>query len=242
MKTDRVFAVFYLLLLAVHLIVGQLDMEQFADATKPLLLLSIIVYYARTVRKYRYSPFALWILLGLVLSWLGDIALMFVDKNDNFFTFGLGAFLFGLIFYCAAFVKSYLVNHEIQLLKKRGWVLVLVAAYGFFFFRAIKDHLGDLVGPVIAYTMVLMLMLLLALNRHKKVSDRSFVLIAVGAVLFTASDSILAWDYFVDELPYGHILVMLPYGLAQLLIMLGALDHIRDAVANNPNRHVLSEE
>lgn len=237
MKVDRLFAIFYFLLLALHLYVGDMGWDTATHITKPLLVGSLIAYFAGVVKNYRYSPFALWIIVALVFSLGGDIALMYTGKNEHFFTLGLGSFLFAQVFYSAAFVKSYLVNHEIRLLHKRGWVLILIAAYGFFYFRAIKDYLGDLVGPVLIYTLVLMLMLLLAYNRYKKVSSKSFLYISLGATLFVASDSILAWSHFVEPVVHSHILIMLTYGLAQYCITFGALCYVRDAYANNPDRY-----
>ena len=106
--------------------------------------------------------------------------------------------------------------------------MLLVVAYGWFFFNAIKDFLGPMIGPVLVYTMVISLMLLIALNRFRKVSTASFLWITVGALFFVASDSLLAWNKFVRELDHSHLLIMLTYGLAQYGITRGAVRQLRD--------------
>jgi len=71
-------------------------------------------------------------------------------------------------------------------------------------------------------------MLLMAFNRYEKVSTRSFWSIAAGAVLFAASDSLLAWNKFVELLEFGDLAVMGTYGLAQLGIALGAVFQMKE--------------
>ena len=105
--------------------------------------------------------------------------------------------------------------------------MVLIFGYGYFFFRTIKGHLGKMTGPVIAYITVISLMLLMAVNRYNRVGKISFWLIAVGALLFVASDSLLAWNKFMHPLFGAHILIMGTYGIAQLCIMLGALRQVK---------------
>jgi alkenylglycerophosphocholine hydrolase len=41
----------------------------------------------------------------------------------------------------------------------------------------------------------------------------------LGAVLFLASDSVLAWDKFVRPLAHGHLVVMITYHLAQTALV-----------------------
>jgi uncharacterized membrane protein YhhN len=50
-----------------------------------------------------------------------------------------------------------------------------------------------------------------------------------GAVLFISSDSILAINKFYEPFEFAGIAIMLTYGIAQLLITLGALRYITSA-------------
>ena len=166
-------------------------------------------------------------MLGLIFSLGGDTLLMFQDQG-GFFVYGLSSFLLAHIFYILAFFRTNRKNHEIPLIKRQGWVMVLIVAYGFLFFREIKDDLGSMIGPVMIYTMAITLMLLLAANRYKKVSDKSYWFVLGGALLFVASDSILAWNKFVHHLDWSHTLIMSTYGLAQLFIAQGAILQLED--------------
>jgi len=224
---DSGFTLVFFVLLAVHLVGGELELEVLSSLTKPALLISLLVFFILNVLKFGASSFAYLVSAALIFSLIGDILLMFQSKG-SYFLFGLGSFLAAHIFYIAAFTKTYEENHEIKLLKKYGWVMIVVVGYAWFFFNAIKDHLGEMLGPVLVYTMVISLMLLIALNRYRKVSTASFTYVAFGAVLFLASDSLLAWNKFVHELDHAHLWIMLTYGLAQFAIAKGAVVQVRN--------------
>jgi uncharacterized membrane protein YhhN len=53
--------------------------------------------------------------------------------------------------------------------------------------------------------------------------DTGHPLIAVGATVFAASDSILAVDRFVSPRPWAPVAVMVTYHLGQALIVAGLL-------------------
>jgi uncharacterized membrane protein YhhN len=224
---DSVLTVVFFILLAVHLVAGEWGWTLLTFLTKPALLTSLLIYFVVNLAKFGSTAFGYLIAPGLVFSLGGDVLLMFQD-DGSYFLFGLGSFLLAHLFYIAAFTKTYLVNHEIKLLKKYGWVMILVVGYAWFFFNAIKDHLDTMLGPVLVYTMVISLMLLIALNRYKKVSSSSFTFIAFGAALFVASDSLLAWNKFVRDLDHAHFWIMSTYALAQFGITRGAVVQVRD--------------
>lgn len=77
--------------------------------------------------------------------------------------------------------------------------------------------------PVLAYVVVLASMAVLALARQWRSSQpaveaRSAPWAAVGALLFVASDSLLAWDRFAGGLPLASLLVLSTYYGAQYAI------------------------
>lgn len=226
----KIFVVAFLILLGVHLYAGSFSFPVLAFFTKPLLLISLIVFFLIYTRGARRNLFRNLIFLGLVFSLSGDVFLMFQDSDGSYFTAGLVSFLIAHIFYIWAFSKTYLKNHNIPIIKRQGWVMVLIVAYGYLFYKALEDFLGKMVGPVILYTAVITLMLLIAVNRFERVSRYSFWFIAIGAALFVASDSILAWNKFRAPLPYSHFQIMATYGLAQLFIVLGAARQVEEGV------------
>jgi uncharacterized membrane protein YhhN len=224
---DFLFGLVYFATLLVHLYAGNAGQDVLTQLTKPALVSSLIIYVLLSARKRSFGKFGTLLILGLVFSLGGDVLLMFQEVDDVWFTLGLGSFLIAHVLYTIAFTKTYLDNHTIPLLKRYGWVLIAVVGYGLYFFNLIKDHLGSMLGPVMVYTLAITVMLLLALNRYEKVSTRSFMAIAVGALFFVASDSILAWNKFVHPLDYSHVLIMGTYGIAQYGIALGGVFQLR---------------
>lgn len=222
----RTFIIVFLAILGINLYAGSNAYPDLAFYTKPALVISLILFFILHTRKMQGGVFRTLIVLGLVFSLSGDVFLMFQNQASAYFTAGLVSFLIGHIFYIWAFSKTYLENHKIALIKRQGWVMVLIVGYGFVFFGAIKDYVGSFIGPVILYTMVITLMLLIAVNRFERVGRASFWLIAIGAALFVASDSILAWNKFKHAIDYSHFLIMSTYGVAQLLITLGAIKQV----------------
>ena len=101
-------------------------------------------------------------------------------------------------------------------------LLVVIAAWGVFYMRDLSSGLWRrgqmaLFVPVLIYSLMLSLMLLSAwatLFRPEWTPWRRVFVIA-GATLFFVSDSLLAWNRFVGELPRGHTAVMITYHLAQ---------------------------
>ena len=66
----------------------------------------------------------------------------------------------------------------------------------------------------IVYILVISLMMASALKTER-------LLTSAGAVLFVASDYILAWSSFVGSIPGSGYLILVPYFLAQILIFCG---------------------
>jgi len=61
-------------------------------------------------------------------------------------------------------------------------------------------------------------------SRFGRVSLFSFEIVFYGAVLFLFSDSMLAYNKFVQPLPNAGLIIMASYMLAQYLIVLGSIE------------------
>jgi len=86
-------------------------------------------------------------------------------------------------------------------------------------------RLGGLKAPVLLYATALMLMVMTAIFRYGRTSDKSFRFILFGAILFMASDSTLAMNKFYSPVPFAGIWIMTTYIVAQYLIVRGAIAH-----------------
>lgn len=194
---------------AVANVVGQvLDTDVLALVTKPLLV-PLLVAYLLTYADRR-SRLVDMTAVALGFCWLGDLALM---GGDGWFLVGLAAFLAGQVAYCAAFARTW---HHNPIRSRRAlaapyaawWVLLLVV---------LGPGLGGLIAPVAVYGAVLCTMAALALGVHR--------VTAAGALLFVASDSLLAVTSLSDRVAFGgaDALVMATYTSGIALIVLGVL-------------------
>jgi uncharacterized membrane protein YhhN len=71
-----------------------------------------------------------------------------------------------------------------------------------------------MVGPVVAYIVVLGAMVTTAIAT-------TTALLAVGGILFMASDSLIAWNRFVRERPWAPLAIIVTYHLAQAALVTG---------------------
>ena len=70
--------------------------------------------------------------------------------------------------------------------------------------------------PVAVYMVVISAMVASAIASGNVVA-------AVGAVLFAASDSLIAWDRFVRPVARAEVTIMVTYHLGQILLVLSLL-------------------
>lgn len=102
----------------------------------------------------------------------------------------------------------------------RPGLLLPVALVSVLYYGLLLLHLpASMVPALAAYSLVLASMLWRGLARGGTV--------CWGALLFTLSDSVLAWDTFVQPLPHARQVVMTTYYAAQLLITLSAFQSRR---------------
>ncbi|MFV8335894.1 lysoplasmalogenase [Flavobacterium sp. RSP29] len=162
------------------------------------------------------------LLTALTLSWIGDIILMFTDKAEFYFIAGLIAFLLSHISYIILFSKQL----KIYLKKSKiiFWVgVTAIAFYLIVMMLILLPSLGDLKIPVFVYALTISIMLLFALKGFLNWQKPANSYILIGAIIFLASDSILAFDKFYAPLQYSSFLIMATYLTAQYLIVTGIL-------------------
>lgn len=183
--------------------------------TKPAatLLIAAMVWQVHPAGSPSYRRA---VLAGMLLSCAGDIALML--PMDAFVP-GLLAFLLAHLCYIVAFRDG--------LRAGRGLLAaaVLLGAVAVLNVMGLWPHLpAPMRTPVMAYVVVLACMAILALARQwtrprpEAVEAASACRAAVGALLFVASDSLLAWDRFAGGLPLASLLVLSTYYAAQYAI------------------------
>ena len=220
----RFWIIVYFLVLVADLLAVYTGNETLRYITKPLLMPLLIFLFISLTTGFT-SSLKKWIILALLFSWAGDVLLMFESTNGNFFIFGLLAFLIAHIFYIL-FYEGIIRKEG---LGKNYWWFIPVVIYYIALIYILSPNLGDMVWPVRIYGIVICYMLIQALQAGRIKDLGAATLMIGGAVLFISSDSILAINKFYEPFEFAGIAIMLTYGIAQLLITLGALRYITSA-------------
>lgn len=222
-KRHLSFSISFGFIAILYLIIEAFDISQARIVVKPLICLILAGYLVSNTRLG--GNFSKLIFTGLLLSLMGDVALIFAGKGGTFFLIGLGAFLLAHISYAIAFFRDYKYNPEAS--KKLGHVMVAVMAVftiGFYFW--LQPYLKEMKIPVMAYMVIISIMVISAAYRYGRVNVVSFQLIFAGAIFFIISDSLLAINMFVQPFLYSGIFIMATYMFAQYLITMGALGRV----------------
>ncbi len=191
------------------------SVETFA---KPAVMIVLMAWFWETTQL---APPAGWFLVGLFFSLMGDILLLPPAVR---FMPGLAAFLLGHIAYLTGFNQS---------LPPLSWgilpIVAVLTAAAIWLYRRISAALDRrhstpvLRAAVGVYSLALTLMAIsasLTLLRPDWGLVPALVTTA-GALLFFASDSMLALNRFVAPIPHGRVYIHATYHLGQLGIALG---------------------
>lgn len=216
----------WILLFAVILIgdlIGiQLNNNPVQSFLKPLIITTLIGYFDSQFNSIT-KGLTKWVLFALLFSLLGDVLLMFQEKNSIFFLLGLSAFLIAHIFYIIFF-------HNVRVkenVKGKPWLLVVAVIYYAALINLLSPYLADMKIPVLIYGVVISFMFMLAMHMLFIKNKPAGQWMMVGALLFVLSDSILAINKFYQPFEAAGVLIMLTYGLAQLFIVEGAIRYLR---------------
>lgn len=167
-----------------------------------LIPMTFIIVFAMTTKTMLPTTYKRLVILGLFVC-------MIADGVIYWFLAGLVTFFIGHVFYILAF-------RHISQKPMPKWAATLLILYGASMavwiagsqFTAGQYILG---GAIIAYILIILTMGWLAIRTRLK-------LVIIGALLFMFSDSVLAIDRFVYEIPYRDALVMVTYYSAQVFI------------------------
>ena len=189
-----------------------------------LLVLTCIQSLTRPTDAYD-SSYTLLITIGLVLSWAGDVLLIF-QANPRAFLAGLVAFLSAHLVYIAAFIYMQLSLEHMGQLEIESLAAVGLAFLGSVVYRYLRPGLGKLRLPVLFYILAISVMVHRALVvALAPASTTTFsVLVLGGAALFYLSDAILA----INKFRFGgqrsnyRTWNLTTYYIGQLLIALSA--------------------
>ncbi len=176
----------------------------------------------------------LWFTVGVIFCLAGDVFLM---VPRNMFIFGLLSFLLGHVFYILGlnntppFTNLAGLFLLLVLLKPLAIIsVILLVLYIVWLYLKLARGLqtrgeAKLRIPVLIYAIVIGLMVFSALMTWYRSgwTSAAALSVSIGALLFFISDSMLAWDRFLNPLSHARLKVMVTYHLGQIGIILGAM-------------------
>ncbi len=148
-------------------------------------------------------------LIAIVFSLGGDVFLMLPQDR---FVFGLASFLCGHIAYVVGMAIDGI--DPAPAAAATVFVLVMLATLGRTILAAVKrSNTPEFATPVVGYILVISTMVVAAAGIGRPIA-------LVGALLFYASDAMIAWTRFIRDIEHGRVLVMITYHLGQIGICL----------------------
>lgn len=174
---------------------------------KPLTTI-VIIGLALSLPAAAASP---WLLAGLGLCLLGDIALL-GDSNRAFIA-GLSSFLLGHLLLIPALLLP---------LEGVAWPPLsgLVAVPALFMLSRLLPHAGVLKLPVIAYSVALTALAIAGLTRGAYLGGSAGLLAGAGGLLFALSDGVLGWRRFRAPFPGSQAIVLSTYWAALTVLVI----------------------
>jgi uncharacterized membrane protein YhhN len=156
------------------------------------------------------------LVVALAFSVLGDFLLEIRSIGSlgpmQLFLLGLISFLVAHLFYIALFLNA---RSNVSINLGRTVAAIVIPVCSFRMLLVLWPNLAEMRWPVVAYSLVLTIMTIAAqLSRFRK-------LVPIGALLFFASDTMLAMSIFGHPFSGSRPLVWITYYAAQLMITLG---------------------
>ncbi len=185
---------------------GRADVERWAKPSTLLVLIMVAL-------ALPFDPAAakVAIVIGLFCGLVGDVLLL--PTIDRFMG-GLISFFVGHVAYVIALLQVGVASDAWLIVAGGATVMLLAVAQMPRLLAAVSDNHGALYVPVAGYVVVILAMTVAAF-----VTGR--LLLAGGAVLFVASDRLLAEDRFVEPRPSLRWLVHVLYHLGQAGLVAG---------------------
>ena len=163
----------------------------------PMVLIILFALLTRNADRRYYTL----VCIGLVFCAIGDYTL-------QWFIIGLTSFLIGHIFYIAAFSGG---TKPVPIAAK-----ILLLIYGIIMALWMCITLFDKGETILAIAVFAYISVILTMGWMSFRTGSQFAII--GALLFIPSDTVLAINKFITDVPLSHELIMFTYYGAQIFI------------------------
>ena len=218
------FSFSFFLLAIIVMSVRHLGLPDLENIFKPLLLPTLMLWFAYDQRAKGIK--INWIfILALFFSMLGDVFLMPLIDN---FILGLVFFLISHLIYISVFLKGNTQKIKPSLKQGLLFVFIIISIY-FGLLIILMPPIMELNSLVLLiavpiYATVLLAMVLSAFVYSKVYFYQFGKFVLLGGIFFFVSDSILAINKFTLEMSLAPVLVMGTYTFAQWLLVYGYMN------------------
>lgn len=217
MKKNKNFLGLFVLVSIMYIIGLLLGNETLKFIFKPLIMLTLLLYYIKSVKRKSK------LFIGAVLfSFLGDILLLY--DTELFFMLGLVSFLLAHILFISM-VIGMLKRSTIK--QKIIAVIPFLGTYVGLLFL-LTDSLGEMLIPVVIYGLVISVFGVVSLLNHLISKSNASRYLLFGAVFFVVSDSLLAINKFYEPQEYYPVIVIITYIIAQYLICKSVIENSKE--------------
>jgi uncharacterized membrane protein YhhN len=205
-KSSNLFKILFVIISLLDILGLLIHVSLLELIAKPFIIISLMAIYLSSVKNKNY-----WFLAALFFSFLGDVFLL--DNNDMFL-FGIAAFLITQLLYIKIII-GYLNNSS---KSQKLQAILPFAIYFVLLIYLLIDNLGEYLIPVLVYGLTISVFGIVSLLNYIINKSQSSKLLLFGALLFIASDSMIAFDRFYESKGIYSVLIMITYILAQYLI------------------------
>jgi len=171
-----------------------------------IVIISIVIY------QKNHNLYSAIIIVALVFSLIGDLFLI----GENYFLYGLSSFLLAHIAFTIAFTKISGFNWNII-------VILILLVVGGTYLNFLRKDLNNYLIPVAVYISVIIIMNWQAIGLVLIDNSFIFIGIAVASLLFSFSDSIIAYNKFVKPFKSAEILILSTYWIAIYIFTIAGL-------------------
>ena len=184
--------------------------KAFEYVSKPAVMVALIVAASWMQTEFDVRRWAF--VVALAFSLAGDVFLML---EKDLFVAGVGSFFLAHLAYIVGLRTG--ETSAGTLLIGTAAVVVFAAVVGRRILTSVREREPRFATPIAAYIAVISVMVASALATREPLA-------AVGAVLFMASDTLIAWNRFVQPLRWAPVAIMVTYHLGQAGLVASLLD------------------
>ncbi|MCH6235432.1 lysoplasmalogenase family protein [Cognataquiflexum rubidum] len=193
--------------------------------TVPILVLGLLL-------KFKKNPHPLMSLMivASIFSFAGDLLMLLEIEESMFKTIGICTFIvaqtcYGLLYY---FSTQFTEQNIKPSLVKRWPELIALIVLGIYA-SVVLEYTNEFFLPGLLYSFFGVSTFILALNRRFFVSQRSFILVFIGAFLFILSASLTGFDmYATNKISYAVAILL--YAGGHYFCSFGILSQIEEII------------